>query len=282
MYLWHAAMTVIAMTREIGSLGTDVAVGLATDLGLKIIDSEIVTSNVGGSLGVEQSTIQHYLDGSASIFERWKINKRKLSRYTTEQILTLAQQGNMLIRGWGAAALFQGIPQVLSVRVCAPMAFRERVVKERLGPKGADTDAVREEIKRYDAARASTIRESFNVDRENARLYHIVLNTGRIPIDACVETVCLLARHPRFQDDAAIKSALIDRLLEIKVNAELRERIGIEMATITVSATNGRIILDGTTINGSLPTRVEKLASGIEGVHDIDNRIVSVPSRGRF
>jgi hypothetical protein len=58
-------MAVIAMTREIGSLGTHVAAGLASALGIKIIDSEIVVNKVAGSLGVEQSTVQNYLAGSA-------------------------------------------------------------------------------------------------------------------------------------------------------------------------------------------------------------------------
>jgi cytidylate kinase len=273
-------MTVIAMTREIGSLGTHVAAGLASALELRVIDSEIVLNDVAGSLGVEQSTVQNYLAGSASIFERWQINKRKLSRYTSEQILSLAQQGNVLIRGWGAAALFREIPQVLSVRVCAPMMFRERVLKERLGVN--DSDAIREEIQRYDAAHASTLRASFNLDGEDARLYHIVLNTGLVPIDACVKIVCQLALEPRFQDDATTRSVLTDKLLEIKVNAALAEQLGIEMATITVSTANGRIILDGRTSNGGLRVRAESLAREVEGVHDVDNRIISAPNRGRF
>jgi hypothetical protein len=37
-------MTVIAMTREIGSLGTDVAAGVAKELDLKIIHTEIVAN----------------------------------------------------------------------------------------------------------------------------------------------------------------------------------------------------------------------------------------------
>ena len=43
-------MTVIAMTREIGSLGTDVAAGVAAELGLEIINSEIVVSVFLGPL----------------------------------------------------------------------------------------------------------------------------------------------------------------------------------------------------------------------------------------
>jgi cytidylate kinase len=106
----------------------------------------------------------------ASLFERWQIDTRKLSRYTSEEILRLAQQGNVLIRGWGAAALFRDVPQVISVRVCAPMAFREHVMMERLSVR--DADAVRQEIERFDAAHAETMGASFNVDREDTPLPH--------------------------------------------------------------------------------------------------------------
>jgi Cytidylate kinase-like family len=74
------SMTIIAMTREIGSRGTEVAAGLATALGLKIVDSEIVANQVGERLGLEENAVQRYVEGSASLFERWKMNERKLSR----------------------------------------------------------------------------------------------------------------------------------------------------------------------------------------------------------
>ena len=53
------------------------------------------------------------------------------------------------------------------------------------------------------------------------------------------------------------------------------------MAAISLSAADGKIILEGTTSDGALRTRVDKLAREIDGVHDIDNGIVSVPSHGR-
>jgi cytidylate kinase len=268
-------VTVIAMTREIGCHGSDVAAGVAAELGMDIVNSEIAVSNVAGSLGVEQSTVQRYLEGSASIFERWQIDKRKLSRFTSEQIFRLAQRGNVLIRGWGANALFRDIPQVISVRICAPMELRERLMMDRLDVR--DVENVRKEIERFDSARARTMRASFNINDADSLLYHIVLNTGRVPIGACVKAICQLAKDPRFQDSAATQSAIADKLLETRVRAILAERIGVEMASITVSAADGKITFDGVTTSGSLRARAEKLARKIEGVHDIDNRINSVP-----
>ncbi len=273
-------MTVIAMTRQLGCLGTEVASGVAGRLGLKIIHSEIVANSVAERLGVGEGAVLRYVDGSASLFERWAINKRKLSRYTTEEILRIAQQGNVLVRGWGAATLLRDLPQVISVRVCASMDFRVRIMMERLGSGHAD--AVREELERFDAAQARAMRASFNVEQEDSLLYHIVLNTDRVPVDACVKTICQLADHPRFRDRTTARKRLADKLLEAKVDSALSEEIGIGLAPtgVAVSASNGRITLVGTSSSGALRRRAEKVAHRIPGVRQVDNRIVSVPTRG--
>jgi cytidylate kinase len=273
-------MTVIAMTREIGSHGSEVAAGVAAALGLEIINSEIVVPHVAGSLGVEQSAVQRYLDGKASLFDRWQIDTRKLSQHTLDQILNLALKDNVLIRGWGAAALFQGIRGVISVRVCAPMALRVRVTMERLGVK--DAEAIQQEIERFDAGHSRAMRAAFNFDWNDALLYDIVLNSARVTIDHCVKTVCDLAQHQQSQDDSETKAALADKLLEAKINSALSEHISVSMAPngIAVSVADGKVTLAGTFSSGNLRDKAEKIAQGIAGVREVDNRIISVPSRG--
>jgi cytidylate kinase len=121
-------MTVIAMTREIGSFGLDVAAGLAATLGLKIIQSDTVANSIAERLGVDESAVLRYVNGSASLLERWQIDSRRLFHYAAEEILRIAQQDNVLIKGWGVATLLRDLPGVISVRVCAPMDFRVRVL----------------------------------------------------------------------------------------------------------------------------------------------------------
>jgi predicted DNA-binding protein len=50
--------------------------------------------------------------------------------------------------------------RTFSVRVCAPTEFRVRVMMERLGR--TDSDTVREEIERFDAARARILLASMS------------------------------------------------------------------------------------------------------------------------
>jgi cytidylate kinase len=273
-------MTVIAMTREIGSFGLDVAAGLAARLGLEIIQSDTVANSIAERLGVEESAVLRYVTGSASLLQRWQIDRRKLFHYAAEEILRLAQQDNVLVKGWGVATLLRDLPGVISVRVCAPLDFRVRVLMDRLGTK--DADAVREQIERYDAARTRTMRAYFNVEQEDPRLYHVVLNTQRLSIEACVKTVSELAQSARFQDNAAIQSTLANKLVEAEISSALVEHISLAAAPlgVSVSVANGKVTLSGTTSSGSVRMRAERIAHDIAGVCHIDNRILSVPTRG--
>jgi len=63
-------MTVIAMTREIGSRGMEVAERVASKLGLKIIRSEMVADSVAKRLGIDAQAFLRYMDGTASLLER--------------------------------------------------------------------------------------------------------------------------------------------------------------------------------------------------------------------
>jgi hypothetical protein len=98
-------MAVIAMTREMGSLGKDVAAGLAEQMGLTVVHQELVEHHLAEKLGVQENTVHRYLEGEASLLERWKVDKHKLSRFTAEEILELAQKGNVIIRGGARQAL---------------------------------------------------------------------------------------------------------------------------------------------------------------------------------
>jgi cytidylate kinase len=273
-------MPVIAMTREIGSLGTDVAEGVAQRLGLEIVRSEVAANNVARRLAVAEGAVTRYLEGSASLLERWQIDHRKLFKYAAEEILGIAQQGNVLIKGWGAATLLRDIPNVISARVCAPMDFRVRVIMERTGRK--DAGRIRGEIERFDAARGRSLRAYFDIEQEDAGLHHIVLNTERLSVETCVDAICELAEGAKFADTFKSRSALANRFLEAKISAAMAEHISFAMAPlgISVSVANGKVTLTGTTTSGGLRKRAENIARAVAGVSPIDNRIISVPTRG--
>ena len=195
-------MAVIAMTREMATRGSEVAAGLADRLGLAIIHHEIVEHDIAERTGMPESEVHRFLEGETSLLERWTLDRKRMSRYTAQEILELAAKGNVLIRGWGATYLLKSVPHVICVRICAPMPFREKVLIERLGV-GIAANAKRE-IERNDAAHNGTMQRLFGIDWEDPSLYATVLNTARVPVVDCVEQIIRLAESPTFQETPEI------------------------------------------------------------------------------
>jgi cytidylate kinase len=263
-------MAVIAMTRELGTLGKDIAAGLAEQIGVTVVHQELVEHHLAEKLGVQESAVHRYLEGEASLLERWKFDKHKLSRFTTEEIFELAQKGNVIIRGWGATGVLRHVPHVLRVRVCADMEFRERVLMKRLG---IDAVAARREIERSDSAHANIARSFFGVDWRDPASYHLVLNTASVPTDTCVTIVRLLAETPQFQETEETRTALADELIKTRVRAALS---GNSALAITISVVNGKVTLTGSTM--SPIADLEQAVRAVPGVTDFENRIVVVRS----
>lgn len=271
-------MAVIAMTREMGTLGKDVAQGVADQMGLEVVHHELFEQGVAARLGMPESAVHRYLEGSVSLLERWKIDSNRLSLYTAEEILKLAQEGSVVIRGWGATGLLRDVPHVLRVRVCAPMAFRERVMMERLGIKEAGV--VRREIERNDAAHARATHGLFGVDWQDPLLYHMVLNTESVPIETCVNLVRLAAESPACQETKESRSVIVDKLLETAIRAVLTDqsRTGTEALDIEPTARDGTVTLTGMVLQPRLRDEAEQRVRGVTGVTEVVNRIVVIHS----
>ena len=58
-------MTVIAMTREMGTLGKDVAAGVAERLGIQVVHHELVERQLAERLQTTESAVHRFLEGEA-------------------------------------------------------------------------------------------------------------------------------------------------------------------------------------------------------------------------
>jgi cytidylate kinase len=266
-------MTVIAMTREMGSRGRDVAVGLADRLKLDIIHHELVERELAERMNVPESAVQHFLEGKVSLLERWKVDRPQLSLYTKEEILELACRGNVLIRGWGAAQLLRDIGNVLCIRVCAPMRCREDVLMARISSLKSREEA-RIEIERNDAAHAKIIERFFKADWRNSEHYDMVLNTERMSVEACVDHVAQLAALPNFQQTKRSRRALTDKLIEFRIRGSLSCPGGkpILAPDLKISVDAGKVVLDGTIADREIAHMIEHVVRQTEGVIDVDNK----------
>jgi cytidylate kinase len=269
-------MSVIAMTREMGSGGREVAQRVAEKLGLTIVLHHLVEHDIAEHLHVREGAVHHLLEGGATLLDRLRIGSKRLAHYTAEEILELANHGNVLIRGWGSCVVLRGVPHVVRVRVCAPMEIRERAVMQRMDSN--DRSAARHEIERNDSAHKAALHSAYGVEREDSTLYDLVLNTERCSIETCAKLVCDMVESIEFQETEASRTILNDKTLEAHVRLRLRERFGVGTGVSGVEATvhGGKIVLTGMAIHSALVDDASKLAGEIAGVTEVQNRMVVV------
>lgn len=272
-------MAVIAMTREMGTLGKDVAAQLAERLGLEVIHHELVEQHVARRLELGESAVHRFLEGKPQLWERWKIDAERLSRYTAEEILSLALKGNVVIRGWGAAQLLRDVSHVVCVRICAPFAKRTTELMRRLEIK--DRALAEREIRMNDDAHTRAVQRQLDLDWRDPQHYDVVLNTGFVPIGTCVALIAQLASDPAYQPTDASRRALLDKLVQAKARSLLGSAhmdlptgtsldVAVKEGVMTISGVTGTV--------GGFDAVIAQLRQ-IDGVTEVRNEVIRVAHR---
>lgn len=274
-------MTVITMTREMGSLGKDVASGVAAELGLQVVYHEFIERDIADRMKLGESDVHRFLERKPSLSDRRKIDKDQLSHYTAEEIYDIALEGNAVIRGWGAIVLLRSVPHILRVRVCAPMSFRVRVMKDRLGLENEQD--VRREIERNDTAHTRALHGLLKSEWQGALNYDLVLNTERVPISDCVRQVVALAGSAAFEKTTSSQQILSDLIIEHRARNAIasKEELAISVRNVDISFGDGELVLTGLIEDRKIGQALYQELKGISGVKSIiDNLTVLSAYRG--
>ncbi len=259
-------MPVVAITREMGTLGKDVASRLGEALAVPVIYHEII-EHLADRMRVRKSHVIRLLDGSAGVLERLTADKTSLFIHSADEIIGFALKGSgAIIRGWGATHLLRGVPHCVCVRVCAPFDLRKRRMLERLSTD--DADRVETEIRDNDEAHTAIMRRHFGLQWTDPENYDLVLNTERVSVDECVEEVLALLRSPKFAETERSRARLEDLALAASVRAALRRSPETREARVQVAADAGRVTLSGVRATDER-LAITEVAVAVPGVKDV-------------
>lgn len=272
-------MTVIAMSQEMGTLGRDVAAGVAQALGMRLVRHEIGDA-AADRMQVKKSLVRRFRDGHAGWFEKRQVDQSSLALLTAEQVFEHAHDGNVLIRGWGATVLLFPVHHVPCIRVCAPLESRVRWLMERLDTD--DPQIARDEIERSDSAHATRIRQVFGVTLGDPLLYDMVLNTGRVSIESCIDQVIALARRPEFQPTPESLAHLRNLTLQARIQAALRAHDSEAEIEVTPEVDGGRVILRGVVVNDEERDLAQEITRGVPGVTAVHNELRVMQVKHRY
>ena len=270
-------MPMIAMTREMGSLGKDVAAGVAARAGKRVVYHEIIEP-IANKMRLRKSHVERFLDGKSGIWERLTTDKTSLSIFTADETFRfLRDDSTGVIRGWGAAHLLKNIPHVIRVRVCAPLETRIARMMERLATDNRET--VESEIQLSEEAHSAITKRHFGVNWRDPELYDLVLSTERLSVDECVEEVECMMKKKCFQETPESLRMVDNLATEWSLRSALRRdpRTAGTSITVECDATAWRSLAGVVELQTEADAAAE-LAAAVEGVTGVDNQLKAADS----
>jgi cytidylate kinase len=269
-------MPLIAMTREMGSLGKDVAAGVAARTGKRVVYHEIIEP-IANKMRLRKSHVERFLDGKSGIWERLTTDKTSLSIFTADETFKfLRDDSTGVIRGWGAVHLLRNIPHVIRVRVCAPLETRIARMMERLSTD--DREKVESEIQVSEEAHTAITKRHFGVNWRDPELYDLVLSTERLSVEECVEEVECMMKKRCFQETPESVRMVENLAAEWSVRSALRRDARTKETSITVECDAGTAKLLGVVDTEAEAEAAAEMAAAVEGVTRVDNQLKAASS----
>ena len=178
-------MSAITVSRQLGSLGREVARLVADRLGYRLVWREVINqaARQAGAPEVALATIDELgllgLNPSHQACDAYV--------QAVEHIMeALAAEGNIVIVGRAGQVILRDRPDVLHVQVIAPAEVRAgRIARQH----GIALEAAQAQIEASDRHRRNYLKRFYHVRWDDPALYDLIVNTSRVTPEAAAELI---------------------------------------------------------------------------------------------
>ncbi len=255
-------MPIIAMTKEMGSLGTFIGLGVSRQLGYEFLRNDIIKEAAKEYRVIERRLVGA-VEQAPGFLERFGPRGRRYHVYLQAAVLEAGLRGRVLFMGRWSTLFLRGVRHAVRLRVCAPAEVRAQRVMERLGIDHAE--AVRR-ITAYDEGVRARMRQIFDVDWTDPLLYDLVINTEAVTLAAAVRQVLTLAAAPEFQPTEESRAHLWNQAVAARVRATLKATAATAGVDLDVRVINGQVLLAGVVGSEEEREAAATVARGVRGV----------------
>jgi cytidylate kinase len=227
-------MTIVTISRQLGSGGNEIAASVAEILGLRFIDREII-NRAAYEAGVPQIALQEMeYEGQRTLVEQVLDTVRQMppipdppetARREAAKLLSvhfggifsptlrpmstgmddyvrmvgmvihdLAREGRVIIVGRGSQVLLKDHLAALHVQIIAAFWHRVKTIMER---ESLERRAAVSRVRASDRARVDYLRRYHNVHWLDPQLYDLVINTAKVPVEVAVGLIVEASRALR-------------------------------------------------------------------------------------
>lgn len=274
-------MAIITISRGTMSGGESLAKCLSERLHIPAVSQEIL-QEASNRFGISQSLLLQQLEKTKGLIPGPSPERGLYLAAIQLALAERAQKGSFVYHGHAGHLLLKGIPQVLKVRVIAPLYRRAQKLAET---QKISFEEAKKTIEKMDEGRIKWTRFLYNVDWRDPSLYDLVLNLDAITMEmACEMIVCTLNR-PEFQESPESRSIIEDFLLASRVKAALSGHDLTKGLELEVSAEKGIIAITGSFQTGGIfssgKRRIKndliEVAQQVEGVKKVRIGVEDIP-----
>ncbi len=266
-------MAIITISRGSMSGGMAFAECLAKTLGYPTLAREVLVQ-AAGKLGVSEEKLRGKIEKSARFWERLTSDRRIYLMALQSALADACVEGNLVYHGHAGHLLLKDLPNVLRVRLIAPMPSRIREVMNR---QGLNYGAAVDYIRLVDQERVRWTKFVYGLDWRDPRNYDLVINLGNIAIDTACAMVATVVKLPAYAATEEVKKKLRDFALSCRVRVALAGNPKWRSIEFGVRADDGKVEVFGEVATGGVLIRqsgpdkdeIMTIAKAVEGVKTV-------------
>ncbi len=179
-------MSVITISRQLGSQGLTVAQLTAERLGFRLVWRELI--NQAALRSGEPEMALAVIDELGMLEIKPSPEASQAYQIAVRQVLfEYAKLGNVVILGRAGQVILKDWPGALHIRIYAPAAYRVEIIA---GIHEISKAAAMAQIEASDRYRKNYLKRFYQVRWDDPELYDLLINTSRISPDCAVELIC--------------------------------------------------------------------------------------------
>ena len=268
-------MSVITISRQLGSLGTEIAKAVAEKLNYRCAEKDLIWKMMI-DYGWQRYDLQSIDERNPPPWDFLSIQRRTFLSFIQKAIYELARKDRVVIVGRGGTLILKDLPGVLHVRIFAPLNVRVRRLMESAG---VDEKHAADIIAQNDYDSSGYIRSFFNADWDDPCHYHLLVNTGVLAAETAIDLIIQAVRSSEIQAGVEKAPEKIGNLVLVqRAGAKILEVLGVEVRSVEIRAEKGAVFLNGTVTSPLKKDNCAKALFCLEGVERVENHLSVVPT----
>ena len=267
-------MTVITISRQVGSHGGAIAAMFAKEKGYELFNKERFHREADCFRSHFSKEVDALTNESPPGFmEKLFHNHCVYGNIIATMVYEAAAGGQAVIVGRGGQFILEGLSCVLNVRVVAPVEER---IRNYAGFKNIELDVAADIIKEADRERSAFIKYLHNRNIKEQVAYDLTLNTRAVSREMAIEMIHGMAeevkrKHPvTAETKMEFRQMAICRRAELMLMMEMGESNAVKVSPLE----SGMVMLTGYLPSEGERVSAENIVRSVQGIHKVDNQIV--------